>query len=408
MTSNKKGLIKFDHYLQREENQWNRKTKSLFIDTILRGYIINPIIVIKEGRASAIIDGIQRLSTIRDFINDQFALSKDMDDITYYDEDENKELTINLSGLKYRNLKPEIKQTILSTELRFYEITEFTDQEIRDTFSRLNAGKPLNQKQLRKTLTTMPFQEAITDILSLDFMTPITKEEKTEEKGRKKLITPSMHRSATDRDIIVQTLMLIESSNKNYELQSFNTHAINNFISWYNDNMNDDVITQLKETIGILGNKIHSISMKNTTTPFMLYAAYKTVDNDADMDAFIKKVYDFIASYKSNTAYTDILQHRRGRSLHLGQRHAGRADPHRGHPGCAVQRRAVPGRDGPAGLWVRSLCGCSGAAAAGPPAGADRKGKHGTDGAAGLQRPAPDRAAGKGGRGRPAHRADPA
>ena len=72
--------------------------------------------------------------------------------------------------------------------------------------------------------------------------------------------------------------------------------------------MNDDVITQLKETIGILGNKIHSISMKNTTTPFMLYAAYKTVDNDADMDAFIKKVYDFIASYKSNTAYTDILQ----------------------------------------------------------------------------------------------------
>lgn len=167
MTSNKKGLIKFDHYLQREENQWNRKTKSLFIDTILRGYIINPIIVIKEGRASAIIDGIQRLSTIRDFINDQFALSKDMDDITYYDEDENKELTINLSGLKYRNLKPEIKQTILSTELRFYEITEFTDQEIRDTFSRLNAGKPLNQKQLRKTLTTMPFQEAITDILSL-------------------------------------------------------------------------------------------------------------------------------------------------------------------------------------------------------------------------------------------------
>lgn len=117
-----------------------------------------------------------------------------------------------------------------------------------------------------------------------------------------------MHRSATDRDIIVQTLMLIESSNKNYELQSFSTHAINNFISWYNDNMNDDVITQLKETIGILGNKIHSISMKNTTTPFMLYAAYKTVDNDADMDAFIKKVYDFIASYKSNTAYTDILQ----------------------------------------------------------------------------------------------------
>ena len=48
------------------------------------------------------------------------------------------------------------------------KFTEFTDQEIRGHFLKINAGKPLNQKQLRKTLTTMPFQEAITDILSLD------------------------------------------------------------------------------------------------------------------------------------------------------------------------------------------------------------------------------------------------
>lgn len=82
-----KGLIKFDHYLQREENQWNRKTKSLFIDTILRGYIINPIIVIKDNKILSIIDGIQRLSTIRDYINNQFALSKDMDILEYYDMD---------------------------------------------------------------------------------------------------------------------------------------------------------------------------------------------------------------------------------------------------------------------------------------------------------------------------------
>lgn len=84
-----KGLIKFDHYLQREENQWNRKTKSLFIDTILRGYIINPIIVIKDNKILSIIDGIQRLSTIRDYINNQFALSKDMDILEYYDMDAN-------------------------------------------------------------------------------------------------------------------------------------------------------------------------------------------------------------------------------------------------------------------------------------------------------------------------------
>lgn len=125
-----KGLIKFDHYLQREENQWNRKTKSLFIDTILRGYIINPIIVIKDNKILSIIDGIQRLSTIRDYINNQFALSKDMDILEYYDMDSEQMESFDLSEKKYRALPLSIQQMILETELRFYEITDYTDKEI--------------------------------------------------------------------------------------------------------------------------------------------------------------------------------------------------------------------------------------------------------------------------------------
>ena len=39
-----------------------------------------------------------------------------------------------------------------------------------------------------------------------------------------------------------------------------------------------------------------------------LWSDINNPNNDADMDAYIKKVYDFIASYKSNTTYTDILQ----------------------------------------------------------------------------------------------------
>ena len=73
-----KNLYDFDYYLQREENQWNRKAKSLFIDSILRGYIILPIVIDKREKVGGIIEGKQRLSTLRDFLNNQFRIANNM------------------------------------------------------------------------------------------------------------------------------------------------------------------------------------------------------------------------------------------------------------------------------------------------------------------------------------------
>ena len=71
-----KNTISLSYKLQREEGQWNRKKKSDLIDSILRKYPINPTYGVKEGGVISIIDGVQRLSTVRDFLFDKFALSK--------------------------------------------------------------------------------------------------------------------------------------------------------------------------------------------------------------------------------------------------------------------------------------------------------------------------------------------
>ena len=77
-----KGTISLSHKLQRPEGQWNKKQKSNLIDSLLRHYPINPTygIVETDGTLS-IIDGVQRLSTIRDFIVNKFSLSKDMENV---------------------------------------------------------------------------------------------------------------------------------------------------------------------------------------------------------------------------------------------------------------------------------------------------------------------------------------
>ena len=85
-----KGKIRLSHKLQRPEGQRNRKQKSDQIDSLLRKYPINPTYGIKENDVVSIIDGIQRLSTIRDYLSDVFPLSKDMDVVVVNGEEKNQ------------------------------------------------------------------------------------------------------------------------------------------------------------------------------------------------------------------------------------------------------------------------------------------------------------------------------
>lgn len=154
-----KNLYSFNHYLQREENQWNRKAKSLLIDSMLRGYIILPFVIDKRDKVGGIIEGKQRLSTLRDFLDNKLRMTNNMEplvlDVVNVDEDGNtKDETkeFDISGKKFRQFDKELIDIITSYQFKFYEITDATDKEIVDNFIRLNAGKPLTNKQLRKTV----------------------------------------------------------------------------------------------------------------------------------------------------------------------------------------------------------------------------------------------------------------
>lgn len=71
----KRENIIFTHKLQRRENCWNKNQKSLLLDSLLRGYPVNPVYLVTDDK-QAVIDGVQRLSTCYSYVNDGFALSK--------------------------------------------------------------------------------------------------------------------------------------------------------------------------------------------------------------------------------------------------------------------------------------------------------------------------------------------
>lgn len=146
------GKIDFDHIIQRSY-VWERKRKSALIESMILGYPIPPVFAKRVddgtgkrgGNIYSIMDGKQRLSTVAQFLNDEFALTE-LPPVTYMDEGLNTECETDISGMKFSELPEAIKDQLSSTIFSVTYFDNLTKEEERELFKRLNAGKPLSTK----------------------------------------------------------------------------------------------------------------------------------------------------------------------------------------------------------------------------------------------------------------------
>ena len=132
-----KNSINFDNAVQRGY-VWDKKRKSLLIDSIITGYPIPAFFAAKNENGYDMLDGKQRSKTVHDFINNEFALSG-LDD---YETEDGK--LIPLNEKYFKDLPEDIQDTILSYSFTIYYFDGITDDEISEMFYRLNNGKPLS------------------------------------------------------------------------------------------------------------------------------------------------------------------------------------------------------------------------------------------------------------------------
>ena len=282
-----KGAINLSHKLQRPEGQWNKKVKTDLIDSLLRKYPINPVYGIVESNGKlAIIDGVQRLSTIRDYIEDKFSLSKNLDSIIINGEEK------NLSGLKFSKLDEDTQSELLNSELHVYRMTDCTEKDIRETFRRQNAGKALSSKLVRVVYESDEFGDMIYSLANHPIM--------------EKLMTKSQRKNGTDRDVIIQTIMLIASNQEN-QFTSFRARDIDNFVSNYADQYLD-VKDALEEAMDRLNSSYEKISIPATSIPQIFYACYKIVKNKKSFGALVDKITEFLNTYDGNEEYKLFVQ----------------------------------------------------------------------------------------------------
>lgn len=114
---------------QREELLWSIKYKSRFIESIILDYPI-PLIFLADTQEGGleIIDGLQRISTLAEFLNNDFEMEK------------LKKLT-SLNGCSCIDLPPSEVRRLKAKALRIIVLKDSTPSEVRkDLFDRLNTS----------------------------------------------------------------------------------------------------------------------------------------------------------------------------------------------------------------------------------------------------------------------------
>lgn len=282
-----KGKYSTKHKCQRKEDQWSKEQKSLLIDSMLRSYPLDPIRVeLKEDEKKYIFDGVQRATTVCRFIEDGYKLSKTLKPVVIDGEQ------YEIAGKKYSELDEAVKDKISDYELIIYIFSGCTDEDIREMFRRQNNGKPLSNTQKRTAIESDTVSEIIFSLADHQFF--------------EKIMSPAQIRKDVNRDMIRETLMLI-NTNEYQDFTSFRTKDINDFIAWYDQNIIQADVDFLRGALDKLDESIEELKIKPTSIPMMLYAAYQCVKEKKDFATFALMVSDFSNNYDSNEKYAAIF-----------------------------------------------------------------------------------------------------
>jgi len=131
------GKIDYEPYFQRKY-VWNNEKASYFIESILLGTEIPPIVLFDNNKKNEVIDGRQRYETIQRFLEGKLTLN-----------DKGLKVLTELRGKKFSEIDEKIRDTFLNTKIRILQfsivnepsLTEIQEDKIKkEIFTRYNSG----------------------------------------------------------------------------------------------------------------------------------------------------------------------------------------------------------------------------------------------------------------------------
>ena len=159
--------INYKPYFQRNY-VWDSEKASYFIESILLGTEIPPLVFFQSHSANEVIDGRQRYETIERFLNDRFVLN-----------DSGLHCLKSLAGKKYSQLDDDIREQFEETRIRILQFRVVNEPRLdedredkikKEIFRRYNSGiTPLGKAEIeRATYISDPLSQLMFRQLSND------------------------------------------------------------------------------------------------------------------------------------------------------------------------------------------------------------------------------------------------
>ena len=204
----KDGKLTTTHPLQRYSDMWSKEQQGNLIRRVLHDGRFLPILICTQYdeygcEVRYLIDGVQRMTTFESYMNDEFAISKniidymvDYDGVLYETKtlasgkfmlkrDRNKKLipvldengktqrrvqSIDIRGLKYSELPPELQEKINNYKVSVELKLECTDEDIQIEILDYNSGTKMNDAQIGKNRLGAEFARIVIELSNHSFI----------------------------------------------------------------------------------------------------------------------------------------------------------------------------------------------------------------------------------------------
>jgi hypothetical protein len=121
---------------------WSRPKQRLLIDSILRGWYVPPVHVVRTSDdTQVVLDGQQRLRSIYEFCEQRFTVDGKAEPFSTDIE--------LLDGLYYKELPQQIRRRFDRFTVRVFEVVDYSTEEPWELFYRLNQPTPLTAAEKR-------------------------------------------------------------------------------------------------------------------------------------------------------------------------------------------------------------------------------------------------------------------
>lgn len=278
-----KDTIDFNSPIQRKSGMWDAKRKSLLIHSILQNSIYSvPTVYFRKDMVGdkkyrySVIDGIQRITTVFDFIDNKFPLTEAppviLDGISY-----------DLSGKYYSDLEMDCQQEVIRLKLRIEafepedgDTEEYVNNTIEEVFSRLNSAVPLTSAQLCKARAGTEVAIILNELLTTKFFTESAS------------FTKAQLKASDDQRCLLQAMMLLDRNYvSGFQFKDFSETSLIEYAEsikgCYSDKQEDTIRSAVEYLTDAFPEK--NKQLKKINIPMLIYLA------DVAMDAGVKPMY---------------------------------------------------------------------------------------------------------------------